>query len=182
MSIYDQYQNNSNKKLTLKEKYVLFVGGDFYGNIQGIRWYINNVVPYINIKTLFVGKNLYRTDFKNKSKLFFSGYVKNLNSIYRNALFVIAPILSGSGMKTKVAESLMYGKMVIGLKESFAGYEKFKNKIGVECKNSKDFVKAVNTFSRKKIINFNKNLRKIYINNFSNYSMKTKYIEIFRKI
>jgi hypothetical protein len=182
MSIFDQYQNNSNKKFTLKEKHLLFVGGDFYGNIQGIRWYINNVVPYINIKTLFVGKNLYRKDFKNKSKLFFSGYVKNLNSIYRNTLFVIAPILSGSGMKTKVAESLMHGKMVIGLKESFVGYEKFKNKIGVECKNSKDFVKAVNTFSSKKIINFNKNLRKIYIDNFSNHSMKIKYIEIFRKI
>ena len=181
MSIFDQYKNKNNKKFTLK-KYALFVGGDFYGNIQGIKWYIKNVVPYINIKTLFVGKNLYRTDFKNKSKLFFSGYVKNLNSIYRNALFVIAPILHGSGMKTKVAESLMYGKMIIGLKESFVGYDKFKNKIGVECKNSKDFVKAVNKFSHKKIINFNKNLRKIYINNFSNYSLKIKYIEIFGKI
>ena len=182
MSILDQYENNPNKKFTLKEKYALFVGGDFYGNIQGIRWYINNVVPYINIKTLFVGKNLYRTDFKNKSKLFFSGYVKKLNSIYRNALFVIAPILHGSGMKTKVAESLMHGKMIIGLKESFVGYEKFKNKIGVECKNSKDFVKAMNKFSHKKIINFNKNSRKIYMNNFSNHSLKIKYIEIFGKI
>ena len=32
-------------------------------------------------------------------------------------------------MKTKVAESLMHGKHVIGLKEAFVGYEKFE-KIG----------------------------------------------------
>ncbi len=182
MSISDQYENSLNNKISFKEKYALFVGGNFYGNIQGIKWYIKNVVPYINIKTLFVGKNLYRADYKNKSKLFFSGYLEKLGAVYKNALFVIAPILHGSGMKTKVAESLMHGKMIIGLKESFIGYEKFKNKIGVECKNSKDFVKAVNKFSHKKIINFNKNLRKIYVNNFSNYSLKIKYIEIFGKI
>ena len=150
MSILDHYENSSNKNITFKEKYALFVGGNFYGNTQGIKWYINNVVPYINIKTLFVGKNLYRIEYKNKSKLIFSGHLKKLNTVYKNALFVIAPILHGSGMKTKVAESLMYGKMIIGLKESFVGYEKFKNKIGIECKNSNDFVKAINKFSQKK--------------------------------
>ena len=41
---------------------------------------------------------------------------------YRGALAVVAPIRSGSGMKTKVAEALMHGKRVVGLPEAFVGY------------------------------------------------------------
>jgi len=36
---------------------------------------------------------------------------------------VILPIISGSGMKTKTAEALMYGKSIIGIKEAFEGYK-----------------------------------------------------------
>jgi hypothetical protein len=182
ISILDQYHNNLSNKFFLREKYALFVGSNFYGNVEGVKWYIDNVAPHINIKTVFVGKNLYKPNFNNKSKFLFTGYIKNLNRVYKKAHFVIAPILHGSGMKTKVAESLMYGKMIIGLKESFVGYEKFKNQIGIECKTSDDFIKAVNNFSKKKLPIFQKNLREIYKNNFSNYSMMKKYIKIFQKI
>ena len=182
ISILDQYHNNQSNKFFLREKYALFVGSNFYGNTEGVKWYIDNVAPHIHIKTVFVGKNLYKRNFNNKSKFVFTGYIKNLNRVYKKAHFVIAPILNGSGMKTKVAESLMYGKMIIGLKESFVGYENFKNQIGIECKTSGDFIKAVNNFSNKKLPIFQKNLREIYKNNFSNYSIMKKYIKIFQKI
>lgn len=36
---------------------------------------------------------------------------------------MVMPIFSGSGMKVKTAEALMYGKFLIGTKEAFEGYE-----------------------------------------------------------
>ena len=38
------------------------------------------------------------------------GEVESLAQWYHDAYFVVAPIFDGSGMKTKVAEALMYGK------------------------------------------------------------------------
>ena len=38
------------------------------------------------------------------------GSVDDLGIWYVNSFFTIAPIFDGSGMKTKVAESLMFGK------------------------------------------------------------------------
>ena len=85
-------------------------------------------------------------------------------------------------MKTKVAESLMFGKSVIGLEEAFVGYEKFEKKIGVRCKNEKDFIKAINKFTAQQHYFFKPQLRKIYLENFSNYKMKNSYEKIFGKI
>ena len=42
----------------LKEPYALFVGGAFYANQSGIRWFVENVVPEVSIKTCIVGKGL----------------------------------------------------------------------------------------------------------------------------
>ncbi|HSF13623.1 MAG TPA: glycosyltransferase, partial [Erythrobacter sp.] len=50
------------------------------------------------------------------------GAVDDLSPWYAGAALVIAPILSGSGMKTKVAEALMHGKRVAGTSEAFVGY------------------------------------------------------------
>ena len=42
----------------LKEPYALFVGGAFYANQSGIRWFVENVVPEVSIKTCIVGRGL----------------------------------------------------------------------------------------------------------------------------
>lgn len=165
-----------------KNRFLLFVGSNFFGNILGLEWYINNIVNKINIKTYIIGKNLKIKKFKNNPKVIFKGYVRNLNKFYKDALFVVAPIFQGSGMKTKVAESLMFGKSVIGLEEAFVGYEKFEKKIGVRCKNEKDFIKAINKFTAQQHFFFKPQLRKIYLENFSNYKMENSYEKIFRKI
>ena len=45
-------------KSPLKEPYALFVGGAFYANQSGIRWFVENVVPEVNLKTCIVGRGL----------------------------------------------------------------------------------------------------------------------------
>ena len=174
---FKKYKNSINKN-----KFLLFVGSNFFGNVSGLEWYINKIVNKIKLKTYVIGKNLNRKKFISNPKIIFKGYVKNLNQYYKEALFIVAPIFKGSGMKTKVAESLMYGKHVIGLKEAFVGYEKFETKIGIKCIDENDFVEAINKFSERKHYFYEPKLRKIYIENFSNNKMKNSYEKIFGKI
>ena len=58
---------------------------------------------------------------------------------------VIAPIFDGSGMKTKVAEALMYGKRIIGTREAFSGYEDIAEEVGWVCNTKEEFVAALRT-------------------------------------
>jgi glycosyltransferase involved in cell wall biosynthesis len=101
--------------------YVLFVGGGFFGNIEGLRWYARTVAPALPIRTLVVGRGLEGIGPLH-ANVELVGAVDDLSPWYAGAALVIAPILSGSGMKTKVAEALMHGKRVVGTGEAFAGY------------------------------------------------------------
>lgn len=174
---FKKFRNSINKN-----KYVIFVGSNFFGNTTGLEWYIRNIANNINLTTYVIGKYLRKKNLKNSSKVKFKGYVKNLNKYYKNALFTVAPIFKGSGMKTKVAESLMFGKLVIGLKEAFIGYERYEKRIGIKCNNANDFIKGINSLAKKKHYYYEPKLRKIYLDNFSNHSMKNYYQKIFKKI
>ena len=174
---FKKFKNSINNN-----KYLIFVGSNFFGNTTGLEWYIKNIANNINLTTYVIGKDLYEKKFKHNTKIIFKGYVKNLNKYYKNALFTVAPIFKGSGMKTKVAESLMFGKPVIGLKEAFIGYERYEKRIGIKCNNAKDFIKGINYLAKKKHYYYDPKLRKIYLDNFSNYSMENSYQKIFKKI
>ena len=56
--------------------------------------------------------------------------------------------ISGSGMKTKIAEAASYGKIVLGTSEAIHGYEKFINKICIRCDNEKEFIYNINIFKK----------------------------------
>ena len=180
MSVEDRF--NKIKNRINKNKYIIFVGSNFFGNTSGLDWYIENVAKYINFDTYVIGKNLSKKKYKIYKNIKFMGYVKNLGKFYKRALFSVAPIFQGSGMKTKIAESLMFGKHVVGLNEAFVGYEKFQKQIGFNCKDANSFIKAINFLGEKKLFYCESKLRKIYLRNYSVYSMKNLYKKIFDRI
>ena len=49
------------------------------------------------------------------------GYVENIDDFYMNCLWIIAPLLKGSGVKIKVLEAMARGKVVIGTSKAFEG-------------------------------------------------------------
>ena len=87
------------------QRFALFVGGDFYANISGIQWYVENVSAFVDIHTCIVGRGMEK--FKEKleinDKIKVIGEVDSLEQWYLDSYLVIAPIFDGSGMKTKVA-------------------------------------------------------------------------------
>lgn len=151
------------------EKFALFVGGVFYANQVGITWFVKHVAPRIGIKVCIVGKGFenLRNELELEGKVEVVGAVDSLAEWYLKSHFVIAPIFDGSGMKTKVAEALMYGKKVIGTPEAFSGYEEVAGRAGRVCVSADDFVAAIETADSLVVAQYDEDLRSIYDRNYS---------------
>ena len=129
-------------------RYALFVGGVFYANQAGITWFVEHVAPRIDIRICIVGRGFeaLKDSLHRDGKVEVVGAVESLAEWYLGAAFVIAPIFDGSGMKTKVAEALMFDRKVVGTPEAFSGYEGITDKAGVVCASADEFVAAINGF------------------------------------
>lgn len=127
---------------TAGEPYLLFVGGGFYANREGIRWFARHVAPVAALPTCVVGRGLddLRNELERSGNLRLVGAVDDLSPWYGGAVAAIAPILDGSGMKTKVAEALMHGKPVLGTEEALSGYEATAAEGVIRCNNAGEFI------------------------------------------
>ncbi|MER8950805.1 glycosyltransferase [Mesorhizobium sp. M0809] len=150
-------------------KYILFVGGAFYANRSGIAWFIRNVVPHIQMKTYVVGRGFeaFRREFERTGKVEVIGGVDSLADWYRDAHLIIAPVFDGSGMKTKVAEALMFGKKIAGTPEAFSGYEDIVYVAGWKCRTAEDFINVINQTQFTPSPLFDQRLRDIYEKEYS---------------
>lgn len=154
---------------TQHEKYMLFVGGVFYANRVGIDWFIKHVVQHIEIKVYIVGRGFedLKATLDLPGKVEVVGSVDSLSDWYLDSHFVIAPIFDGSGMKTKVAEALMYGKKVIGTPEAFSGYEVVTQSVGWKCVTADEFVSAIECAQSLPLKSFDPELRALYEDKYS---------------
>jgi len=149
-----------------RSKRCLFVGSNFFGNTQGLAWFIKEVLPLVNISLTIVGAGMSR-EFKNEGKITVRDYVDDLAPYYLEADFVILPIISGSGMKTKTAEALMYGKSIIGTKEAFEGYETGETGKLFVCQSKDDFIREINRFYDQNICYFNQDVRDLFLRRYA---------------
>lgn len=160
--------------------FALFVGGDFYANRVGIVWFVRYVATRIAVPVCIVGRGFesLRSELEIPSNVAVIGEVESLASWYRRALLVIAPIFDGSGMKTKVAEALMYGKKVAATPEAFSGYEGLASQIGWECRTADEFVEAVENAKCEVKYAFDPALRAMYLENYSMPAAQERLVEI----
>lgn len=125
MAMADQTGPTGNAKSeAVASPYALLVGGNFYANLRGAQWYVHRVAPHVSLPTVIVGRGMevLRPELEKIAGVRVVGGVADLAPWYRDAAVAVAPIFDGSGMKTKVAEALMYGKPVVGTPEAFSGY------------------------------------------------------------
>jgi len=132
------------------EDYALFVGGNFYANIDGLVWFRKFISPHLDLPLYVVGRGLdrIRKSLELSGKIVIVGAVDNLEDWYSKSRFAVAPIFDGSGMKTKVAEALMYGKKIVGTPEAFVGYEEALPDAGWCCSSPVDFLVACKIAAR----------------------------------
>jgi hypothetical protein len=165
-----KYQGDANQ-LNL-----LFVGSDFFANVDGIVWFINNVMPYTNAKLTVAGKGMdAKLSAYNSPQITVLGYVENLAEVYAQHQVVVAPIFLGSGMKVKIAEAFMYGKFVICNEFAFSGYEKKEN-VAAICHNAQEFIYQINSYPKNKYFN---QMSIDYFDAFYNYDVIVESLKGF---
>lgn len=121
----------------------LFVGTSFYPNVEGMQWFIDNIMPKVPGTLTIVGKGMRKDIFNNiDERINIYGFVEDLSDLYRRARCIVSPIFHGGGMKTKTAEALMYGKLIVATKEAFEGYV-IDRSCMLECNTIDDFIKTL---------------------------------------
>ncbi|KAA6340150.1 hypothetical protein EZS27_011974 [termite gut metagenome] len=141
ISLKDRFVYNDCLVIKSEKKRILFVGSNFYPNIHGIKWFIRNVLPYIDVQLTIVGKNIHAIGINSSEKIEIISDSPVLDKFYLNTDIVIAPIFKGSGMKVKIAEAMMFGKPIVGTTEAFQGYQQVNGMY--EANTSQEFVKII---------------------------------------
>lgn len=98
---------------------LLFVGARTRPNIESLHWFLDKVWPAVragrpdaSVRVVgSIGAAFAAADYPGVA---FLGFVDRLADEYRGAAIAIAPLVSGSsGIKTKIAEALSFGRPVI---------------------------------------------------------------------
>lgn len=167
-----------------KKEYILFVGSYFFANVEGIKWYIENVLPQINYKLKVVGSGMSKLESSTNNPLVeFIDFVEDLSELYQNALYVINPVNFGSGMKTKTIEAIRYGKVILGSKECFIGVEKsLLKKIGFLCVKKDEYINIHRKIIKNKIqLNSQKSIIETFNENYSDKVVFESFNKVLKK-
>lgn len=157
------------------KKSLLFVGSYFQPNVNGIIWFIQEVLPKVECKLIIIGKNMEKIKYLENENIIVAGTVKNTAEYYNCADAVVMPIFSGGGMKVKTAEAMMYGKKILGTQEALTGYCDEKVEGICECNTVEDYVDAIKNLDNQK---FKQNIRRYFLDNFS-YEINKKRLGDF---
>lgn len=101
------------------EPTVLFVGVRTKPNVESLQWFIKDIWPDVKKAVPSVCLRLVGTigaafEGVGDRQIRIVGFAQDLDAEYRRAQVVIAPLVAGSsGVKTKVAEALSYGRPLI---------------------------------------------------------------------
>ncbi len=123
----------------------LFLGSNFPPNIEGIKLFIDHILPKISIDLVVAGSGMevLKPQYPNTERLQIMGFVENLQKLYASVNFMVMPIFSGSGMKVKTAEALKYGKFIFASPEAIEGYKVTPKEVCV-CRNIGEFIQQIN--------------------------------------
>lgn len=171
--------SHNNRRLSL-----LFVGINYPANKQGMAWMIKNIAPYVEADFYIVGAgmdklNIYTSESNN---VFLTGEVdsETLDKYYYQADLFISTLFMGGGMKTKVAEAMMFGLPIVGTSETFMGYEEHIKEIGFCSEQSKEIIAFINKliFEPSLLQHYSIKARETFIQNYSYESSFSKIQEI----
>ena len=113
---------------------VLYVASDNPHNIKSIHWFSQQVLPHLHdVKITVIGKIC--KEIPAQESIEKLGVVEELDAYYQQAKITICPMLSGTGIKIKVLESLSYGIPVVTTRR---GVDGLINKTNNGCLVSND--------------------------------------------
>lgn len=170
------------KKNVLKKKQVIFTGSlDMEANIEAGLFLIENykkILEKRDLKLILAGRNpserlknmIKELKIEKKIEIIANPTREEMEVLLRESLIYISPVFEGSGMKTKVIESLFYGLPVIASEHSIIGYNNLEKKYVKVFKDKN--IEEIDMFIEELLkengkLNIEKEIRKYFEENFS---------------
>lgn len=125
---------------------ILYIASHNPHNIKSIYWFLEKVLPFINVeyKIHIVGHISEKID-RDYPNVIIHGLVDDIAEFYNNAKITICPMLSGTGVKIKVLESLSYNLPIVTNTRGVDGLTN-KSENGCIVKDEPiEFAQAINT-------------------------------------
>lgn len=166
---------------TQKRPLCLFLGSYFLANNEGIIWFMRNVYPHVDVEVKIVGRGMGKLKEEQPTLLRDITVVSDapdLSLYFEEADMMVLPIFSGSGMKVKTCESLMYGKNILATDEALEGYQIEEGISAWRCNTAEEFIAAIHDFVQHPRPRFNQAARQCFLDNYSNETVEKKFKEL----
>ena len=182
VALADRFRPVDTSRLTSHRPRCLFMGAYSKPNNMGVLFFVNEVLPHVDIDFRIVGKGMQHLKDEHPDELAsveVVGDVPDLRPYIEAADFMILPLFTGSGMKIKTAESLMYGKNIIGSDETFVGYDLDVSMVGACCNTADEYIAALKGFARQPMTVFNPYSRQVFVDHYSEDSPQSAFCSVF---
>ena len=159
---------------------LLFIGSMFGPNYDGIKWFVDNVMPDLeNFSLMIVGKNFEtKKNELERENVTVIGTVDDLEEYYYTDSIMVMPIFYGDGQKVKTAEAMMYGKVIFATDEALEGYET-EGVRGIICCNTKEeFIRNIRAFQGKDYDVYAASVRKVFKQYYSYDGVLERFLPI----
>ncbi|MFZ1082433.1 MAG: glycosyltransferase family 4 protein [Candidatus Kryptoniota bacterium] len=103
------------------EDTIIYVGGlDWLPNIDGLKWFVNEVMPIVikskpNVKFYIYGKGAsHGVDKLDDGKnVIVKGFIKDVRQAFEKGRVMVVPLLAGSGIRIRILEAMAAGKPIV---------------------------------------------------------------------
>ncbi len=150
------YYNVLNVERVNKSKDIIFYGAmNRQENYESAIWFIEKVMPLLekeDIRFVVVGANPVEVLQKLQSdRVVVTGYVDSVIDYFENCLCLVAPLISGAGIKIKILEAMAAGVPVITNSIGIEGIPAINESDYLHCETPNEYADSIRKILQKEI-------------------------------
>ncbi|MHC1702278.1 MAG: glycosyltransferase family 4 protein [Tenuifilaceae bacterium] len=180
-------------KNSLRSNDICFLGSlDWIPNQEGLIWFLNHVWPkiidsYPETRFHIAGRNapeILAQKIIKRPNVVFHGEVDNAQQYLNDFSILAVPILSGSGMRVKIAEGMMLGKAIVTTSIGIEGIDAKNDEQLIIADSSEDFANAIIELIKNPELRFSL-MEKAHIfanTQFDNSELTAVLVDFYKKI
>lgn len=133
------------KKLNKRIQRLGFMGSGYEPNIDGISWFISNVLPNLdgNVELHIYGNVCSYLNSIDHERIFIHGWIDKIDLFYSQIDIVINPVRFGAGLKIKNIEALGHGLPLITTTHGASGILEEQNNSFLVANTPTEFITAI---------------------------------------